>query len=116
MGNLFESATTIQEKRDILKKISKPLQELAKCEAIESVNEGLKAIYREDGHTILKTLRQWNQEGKRIKKGEHALCLWGKPKQREQETDNNTTEKGNDEENPLNFFPICYVFSNQQIQ
>lgn len=115
MGNLFESASTIQEKRDILKQLSKPLQELTKCEAIESVNEGLKAIYREDGHTILKTLRQWNQEGKRVKKGEHALCLWGKPKQREQESDNSTT--GEDKEDSENsFFPICYVFSNQQIQ
>lgn len=116
MGNLFESASTIQEKREILKQLSKPLQVLAKSEAIENVNEGLKGIYRQEGHITLKTLRQWNKEGKRVRKGERALCLWGKPKLREQKADNSTTEQGKDEKNPLNFFPVCYVFSNQQVQ
>lgn len=114
MGTIFDNAKTIQEKRDILKTLSKPLQELAKSDAIESVNEGLKDYYRQDGHHILKTIHQWNKEGKRIKKGEHALCLWGRPKKREEH--NNTAVNGTEEDNPLNFFPICYVFSNRQLQ
>ena len=73
MNNLFDSAKTIQEKREILKSLSKPLQLLVKSEALDSVNEGLKAIYKESGHSELKTLNQWNKEGKRIRKGEHAL-------------------------------------------
>lgn len=117
MNNLFDSAKTIQEKREILKGLSKPLQQLVKTEVLESVNAGLKAIYKESGHIELKTLHQWNKEGKRIKKGEHALCLWGRPKQKEDlEAPKNDTDKNSPDENdPLNFFPICYVFSNLQV-
>jgi len=114
MKNYFENANTIQEKREILKGLSKPLQQLVKDEAIDSVNEGLKSLYGEDGHDELKTLRQWNKDGKRIKKGEKALCLWGRPKQREAEeteTHNDTTQ-----DDEMSFFPICYVFSNLQVQ
>lgn len=114
MGTIFDNAKTIQEKRDILKTLSKPLQELAKREAIESVNEGLKEYYKQEGHIVLKTIHQWNKEGKRIKKGEHALCLWGRPKKREEHND--TAGDGTEEDSPLNFFPICYVFSNRQLQ
>lgn len=115
MGNLFESANTIQEKRAILKSLSKPLQELAKCDAIDSVNDGLKSLYRQEGHTTLKTMRQWNGEGKRVKKGERALCLWGRPKQTIQEKNNTETSQSDDDQS-LNFYPICFVFSNLQIQ
>jgi hypothetical protein len=122
MANLFESATTITEKREILKQLSQPLKALVKLEAVESINEGLKNIYAEQGHTVLKTIRGWNSEGKRVIKGEKALCLWGSPKKRgkKQESDNTpteantgTTEAG--ENDPLKFFPICFVFSNLQV-
>ena len=68
MENIFDSAKTIQEKRTILKGLSKPLQILVKEAAIPTVNDGLKAIYAQSGHTELKTLKQWNKEGRSIKK------------------------------------------------
>lgn len=115
MNNYFENATTVQEKREVLKGLSKPLQQLVKADAIASVNEGLKALYSEDGHRELKTLKQWNSEGKRIKKGEKALCLWSKPTQREKKQEekshNDTTQ-----DETMAFFPLCYVFSNLQVQ
>lgn len=112
MKNIFDSAKTIQEKRDILKGLSKPLQQLVKDGAISSVNDGLKEIYAHSGHTQLKTLRQWNREGKNILKGSHALCLWGAPKQAERpEQENNQ----NDENSLADFYPICFVFSNLQV-
>lgn len=110
MGNLFESAATIHEKREILKKLSKPLQELTKIGKIESVNSGLKTIYKSDGHIILKTFNQWKKDGKSIKKGEKALCLWGSPKHKGEENEQET------ETDKLDFYPICYVFSNLQVQ
>lgn len=116
MGNLFESAKTIQEKRDILKGLSKPLQILVKSDVLDSVNEGLKAIYSESGHTDLKTLHQWNKEGKSIKKGERALCLWGSPKRLESAEDShNSTTDQTDENDSMNFYPLCFVFSNLQV-
>lgn len=78
---------------------------------IERINDGLKAIYAQSGHEVLKTMKQWNKEGKRIRKGEHALCLWGQPKQHTP-TEN---DEENQEQDALNFFPICYVFSNLQV-
>ena len=105
MENIFDSAKTIQEKRTILKGLSKPLQILVKEAAIPTVNDGLKAIYAQSGHTELKTLKQWNKEGRSIKKGSHALCLWGVPKKEAQGEDND----------PMNFYPICFVFSNLQV-
>lgn len=112
MENLFDSAKTIQEKREILKGLSKPLQQLVKEGAISSVNDGLKEIYAQSGHTQLKTLHQWNRDGKRVVKGSHALCLWGAPKQidRQQQEDNQDGEN-----DPNDFYPLCFVFSNLQV-
>jgi hypothetical protein len=112
MENIFESAATIHEKRVILKKLSKPLQELSKIGKIESVNAGLKTIYKSDGHIILKTFNQWKKDGKSIKKGEKALCLWGAPKHKG-EADEQCQDMEGDK---LDFYPICYVFSNLQVQ
>lgn len=112
MENIFETAKTIQEKRTILKGLSQPLQLLVKEGALSSVNDGLKGIYAESGHTELKTLKQWNKEGKNIKKGTHALCLWGAPKQRERQSEEVLEDDDND---TMNFYPICFVFSNLQV-
>jgi hypothetical protein len=109
----------IQEKRLYLKELSKGLSVLKKLGAIDSVNEGLKSVYAQQGHTELKSIQQWNREGKRVKKGETALLLWACPKKKNslnpssqnKPTENESTEAtGN-----LNFFPLCYVFSNLQI-
>ena len=112
MENIFDSAKTIQEKRKRLKGLSKPLQILVKEAAIPTVNDGLKAIYAQSGHTELKTLKQWNKEGRSIKKGSHALCLWGAPKK----VETIQVEEAQGEDNdPMNFYPICFVFSNLQV-
>ncbi len=106
MENIFDSAKTIQEKRTILKGLSKPLQILVKEAAIPTVNDGLKAIYAQSGHTELKTLKQWNKEGRSIKKGSHALCLWGVPKK----VETTQVEEAQGEDNdPMNFYPICFA-------
>lgn len=112
MENIFDSAKTIREKREILKGLSKPLQQLVKEAAIPTVNDGLKAIYAQSGHTELKTLKQWNKEGKRVAKGSHALCLWGAPKQIDKQ---NQGENQNEENDPTDFYPLCFVFSNLQV-
>jgi len=98
--------------REKLKALSNPLRILKKEGAIDSINEALVEMYQSQGHTNLKTLNAWNKEGKRIKKGEHALLLWGRPKEI---AIKKAKEQGTPEEELLNFFPICYVFSENQI-
>ena len=111
MANIFDSAKTIQEKRIILKQLSDPLKDLVKIGQFDTINDGLKAVYAQSGHVVLKTMKQWNKEGKRVIKGQHALCLWGQPKKREQ-TESEAEKEATD---PRDFYPLCYVFSNLQV-
>lgn len=96
-----------QQKRDYLKNISAPLLELKEMGSINTVNEGLKSIYSEQGFKNLKTFDQWKNEGYRVKQGETAVYLWGKQKSR------TITENG--EEREIKYFPMIAVFSESQV-
>ena len=104
----MKTKSKIQEKRQELKALSAPLKELLKEGVISSINEGLKIIYADDGHTELKTLKEWNEKGKRIKKGEKALLLWGKPKRIDIKSDG-------EKEDETQYYPLCFVFSENQV-
>lgn len=96
----------VNPKREKLKALSAGLQALKKSGAIDTVNEGLKSIYEEEGHDELNTLRQWNEKGYKVKKGSEALLLWGSPVRKPQD----------DSEDEFSFFPLCFVFSNLQVE
>jgi hypothetical protein len=110
----METKSKIQEKREFLKDLSSGLKLLKKDGAIDTINEGLKDLYAQSGHTELKTLKQWNEAGKRVRKGEHALLLWAKPKRITPNPDNQSEKTKEDD--GLNYFPICFVFSNLQVR
>lgn len=101
----------INIKRQYLKELSKPIRELKNIGEVESINEGLKQIYEAQGHTNLKTIRQWNEKGYKVKKGEHALLLWGSKK-----TTTHAISDENTDLDPYDFFPICFVFSKSQVE
>ena len=82
---------------------------LVKEGTIDTVNEGLKEIYADEGHTDLKTIHQWNKVGKQVIKGEKALLLWGKPQSFE------VVNEDTSEIDELDFYPICFVFSQKQV-
>ena len=98
---------TIQAKRTELKEISKTLAELKTNGSISTINEGLKAIYSQQGHRELKTFDQWEKVGMHVKRGTKALYLWGK------HTAKTITENG--EEKEIKFFPMLAVFSDLQV-
>lgn len=101
----------MKAKRQGLKVISQGLQELVKSGEIRNVNEGLALIYKSEGHEDLKSFNRWKEIGYSVKKGAKALLLWGEPRpinKEHPETDGE--EKGE------TFFPLCYVFSNLQIE
>lgn len=95
-------------KREILKQLSAPFKVLKKEGAIDSINEGLLQYYAEQGHSDLKTLHQWNKEGKRVKKGSEAFLVWAMPKKMK--------PKATPEADEMEFFPICYLFSSDQVE
>ena len=96
-----------QAKRMELKEISKTLTELKDNGSISTINEGLKAIYKEQGHRELKTFDQWEKVGMHVKRGAKALYLWGKQ--------NAKTITENGEEKEIKFFPMLAVFSDLQV-
>lgn len=108
-----EKQSAIREKRNRLREVSKPIQMLVKAGALPSVNHGLKQIYSQEGHDDLKTIWEWNDQGKRVKKGEKALLLWGSPRKAKVKITNEGNPAIDDE---MQFYPICYVFSAKQVQ
>lgn len=111
MTKIKKETRKTNPKREELKKLSAGLKQLVKVGAIPTINEGLKEIYKESGHHELKTLRQWNRDGKKVVKGEKALLLWGSPRK----IDLKKTEQSEEAEE-MDFYPICYVFSNKQVE
>jgi hypothetical protein len=77
-------------------------------------NDALKIMYYQHGDEELNTLQQWNKKGFSVKKGEKALLLWGEPRHKKYKKDNKA-EEGEENEDDLQFFPICYVFSKRQV-
>jgi antirestriction protein ArdC len=106
----METKQSIQQKRTILKELSKIIKPLVKEGAYTTVNEALiQEIYAINGNKVFKTYEQWKQEGKQVKKGEKAYLVWGKPKGAKEE------EESPADEEKETFFPICFLFSNLQV-
>lgn len=110
----MKTNSKIQEKRNELRELSKIAKALVKEGAADRVNDALKMMYFMEGHDELNTLQQWNKKGYMVKKGEKALLLWGEPKRRNENKEKQSERNDENEEN-MQFFPICYVFSNKQV-
>lgn len=110
MTKIKKETRKTNPRREELKELSAGLKELVKIGEVPTINEGLKEIYKTNGHDELKTLRQWNKDGKRVIKGEKALLLWGSPRK----IDLKKASK-EEEADKMDFYPICYVFSNKQV-
>ena len=104
----------MKAKRADLHDLSQIAKEYIKIGEADSINEGLKLIYAEDGHLELKTFKQWLSDGKVVKKGEKALLLWAKPLKEQKEEQNPQPKE--EEPNGKDFFPIAYVVSNLQVE
>ncbi len=102
--------STHKEKREILKELSKiaKIRMSMDCEGMK-VNEILiNEFYTDEDNYEFKTFHDWLKEGKKVRKGEKAFLIWGKPRTKEKET---KTEEEKEE-----FYPICYLFSNNQVE
>lgn len=105
----METKPTIQDRRTYLKEISAPFKALKKAGELPTINEGLRKLYESKGHLNLKTLREWNEIGRKVKKGERALLMWGTPKKRQPKPEDTEADE-------LDFYPICFLFSEQQTE
>ena len=112
--------TTIEEKRNALREMSKAVAPLVQAEQFGSINEAvIETFYRNATDSEFKTFNQWKADGYSIKKGAKAFLVWGKPKRVQ---DNEQAEaKGKDappadEEKKPDFFPLAFLFSNAQVE
>jgi len=115
---------SIQEKRTRLNELSQRAKKLREKiidsaetpEAAEKyakmrVNQILvEFFYKSDKDQVFKTFKSWLKDGQVVNKGEKAFLLWGR---KNQET---TTPQGATKTEELEFFPITFVFSNNQVK
>lgn len=105
----------MKERRNELKELSAPLKELVAEGIHPTINDALIVeVYKVAGQT-LKTLRQWNKDGYRVKKGEKALMLWSKPVEKLKQPEDQTNTTPEDEDQPK-LFGIALMFTERQVQ
>lgn len=112
---------TKQEKRQALRDLSNTLKatkELDPTFAPDAitVNDLLTYYYKLKGHAELKTFKEWINAGYCVRKGETALLLWATPIARNKKEEGEKSQQTKEEEKGKeDFYPICCVFSNQQV-
>lgn len=103
-----------EEKRKNLIAISQPLQQLVKVGAIDTVNEGVIEFYKKENPDIkeFRTFHQWKRLGKTILKGSKAFVVWAQPTK----IKFNNPEKETKGEEDFQYFPLCYLFADNQVK
>ena len=102
--------SSLKEARFKLKELSAGAKILVQAGAVDTVNEFvIKTHYQKDGHELFKTFNEWVADGYRIKKGSKAFVVWGRPKRSQK-------IQPESEQDEYNYFPICYLFSNLQVE
>lgn len=113
---LTEKQANARARRQALKNLCNTLQAAAKAAGKEETpNELLREYYAQAGHTELKTFEEWKQAGFYIRKGEKAILLWGHPKPSRQAKEAAKQAGKTEEEAENDFYPLAYLFSNQQV-
>lgn len=102
-----------RERRDELKALSKTAKLAITMSGEEkTVNEFLIEMYTNAENKEFHTLHQWSAKGFKVKKGSKSFLVWGKPKDHQkQQAEQKPTEEDEDK-----FFPLCYLFSNAQVE
>jgi hypothetical protein len=96
-----------QEKRELLKLLSKQVRPLVEGGTFTNINAALVHFYETQGHKNLKSFNAWKRAGYNIKKGMVALSLWGEKR---------TVSPEQNEQDEYQFFPVAYVFSEIQVE
>lgn len=123
----MEEYSAIQKKRTVLISLSRKAKlirevktERAKTEdekmfwASRTVNDMLfKILYNPRNEREFNTFDQWRKTGKRVKKGEKAVFIWGMPRKATAKTEAPEQEKTLEE--IYKFWPICFLFSDLQV-
>jgi hypothetical protein len=105
----------LEKKRALIafSKIAKEIQEME--DEPRNINSILiEDFYSKGEHQEFYTFQEWIKQGQRVKKGEKAFLVWGRKRKSNQ--DQATTEPQTKDEKEFSFYPLCYLFSNAQVQ
>lgn len=96
------------ERREELKKMSKQVRPLKLArEEDTTVNDLIMEIFYPDiNRDELNTFDGWKSEGMKVKKGEHSINLWGRPRRTKQD----------DSDDEYQFWPLVYLFHITQVE
>jgi hypothetical protein len=122
----MEEYSPIQKKRTVLISLSRKAKllreikaERAKTDkeaeywATRTVNDMLFMIlYNPKNEREFNTFDQWRKTGKRVKKGEKAVFIWGMPRKATAKVETKTEQTL---EEIYKFWPICFLFSDLQV-
>lgn len=100
----------MNEKRQQLIAMRQAAKTLIAAGAYDSVNDALIDMYKRENANIteFKTLKEWSKAGKRVKKGSKSYVVWARPKEIHK-------PEAQTEEKKMKYFPMCYLFSNEQV-
>ena len=80
----------------------------------KSINQILIDSYATRPEQVFRTFKSWIKNGFVVKEGEKAFLVWGKKLNTAVKTNGNEPEEEEDEN--FNFYPISYVFSDEQVK
>lgn len=103
-----------KENRQKLIELSIKAREIREDEGLgdSTINEIIRLfIYTDKTHQIFNTFWEWKDKGYKVKKGEKAFLFWGSKRKNKQDD-----QAKSQEEETYSFFPLCYVFSNAQVE
>jgi len=108
MSNKSDAVKAKRKELSALSQLIKQQIEIGDLEA-ETVNEGLIETYSDGEEVEFNTFHQWKDKGFKIKKGSKAFLVWGKPRQV-------PVPDSDDEDDEFKFWPLCYLFSEEQVE
>lgn len=104
-------------RREELRELSATLRPLVEIGIFESLNLAIVDSYKNSENAFhFKMMKEWNKEGKRIKKGSKGFAVWGRKNRPKQEKGGSQTQQVQAVKEDLGFFPICYLFNEHQVE
>lgn len=105
------------QRRKKLIALSEEAREIRDEEGLDcTLNEIIiERFYTNGHHNTFKTFKGWKKEGFSVIKGSEAFVIWGRKRTVEEGKDHREEEES-EEAKKYKFFPLAYLFSNQQVK
>lgn len=115
-----EALEASRARRAELVLLSKQISALVGLGAYDSINEGLKDMYARQGHTDLRTFKEWKADGFSVNQGEKSCMIWSKPIARKASEKKSDPDVGvvlgaDDEDDTTKMFAVCHLYGRDQV-